>query len=116
METQERLLECPFCGTDNPPEAARWNDDENSYERSVRVAGRSSPRPCNWSGRPVRSIPITKNDDSPTFFMYGDHSPPRWSDSAFPKLAETRDLEGRSHAVEAPIALSRRFSLAKPHF
>jgi hypothetical protein len=34
--------------------------------------------------------------------MYGDHPrrPPRWSDSAFHKLPDARDLEGRSHAVE----------------
>jgi hypothetical protein len=31
-------------------------------------------------------------------------SPPRWSDSAFHKLADTRDLEGRSHAVEGTAA------------
>jgi hypothetical protein len=45
-------------------------------KRHVRVAGRSSPRSCNWSGRPVRSIPITKIDDN---FLRrsscGDHSP-----------------------------------------
>ena len=28
METQEELLECPFCGLEQPPDAARWDSDE----------------------------------------------------------------------------------------
>jgi transcription elongation factor Elf1 len=50
METQEPLLECPFCGTDNPPEAARWNDDE-SYEAICQNCGKkfSKTVQLEWS-------------------------------------------------------------------
>jgi len=41
METQERLLECPFCGTVNPTEAARWNDEESSYEVICQSCGKT---------------------------------------------------------------------------
>jgi hypothetical protein len=40
METQERLLECPLCGTDNPPQTARWNDEESSYEAICQSSGK----------------------------------------------------------------------------
>lgn len=40
METQELLLECPFCAADNPPEATRWNDDESSYEAICQSCGK----------------------------------------------------------------------------
>ena len=51
METQEALLECPFCGTDNSPEAARWNDDENSYEAICQSCGKkfSKAVQLEWS-------------------------------------------------------------------
>src|ERR1700730_5705600 len=71
-------------------------------KRSVGVAGRSSPRPCNWSGRPVRSIPITENDDDflPTFFMYGDHSPRRDGRIRHFIDCQTHAISKASHAVE----------------
>jgi hypothetical protein len=28
METQEQLLECPFCGLEQPPDVAGWTSDE----------------------------------------------------------------------------------------
>jgi hypothetical protein len=40
MEAQGPLLECPLCGTDNPPEAARWNDDGGSYEAICQSCGK----------------------------------------------------------------------------
>jgi transcription elongation factor Elf1 len=40
METQEQLLECPFCGTEHPPEAARWTDDESSCEAICQTCGK----------------------------------------------------------------------------
>ena len=51
METQERLLECPFCGTDNPPESARWNDEESSYEAICQSCGKrfSKTVQLEWS-------------------------------------------------------------------
>ena len=53
METQEPLLACPFCGTDNPPESARWNDDdESSYEAICQGCGKkfSKTVQLEWSG------------------------------------------------------------------
>jgi hypothetical protein len=52
METQERLLECPCSCTDNPPEAARWNDDdESSYEAICQGCGKkfSKTVQLEWS-------------------------------------------------------------------
>jgi hypothetical protein len=51
MDSQERLLECSFCGTDNPPEAARWNYGENSYEAICQSCGKkfSKTVQLEWS-------------------------------------------------------------------
>ena len=63
METQERLLEFPSAALTIHLMRLAGTTTKAPTKRSVRVAGRSSPRPCNWSGRPVRSIPTTKNAD-----------------------------------------------------
>ena len=51
METQEPLLECPFCGTDHPPDAARWNAHESSYEAICQSCGKkfSKTVELEWS-------------------------------------------------------------------
>jgi transcription elongation factor Elf1 len=55
METQERLLECllecPFCGTENPPEVARWNYDQSSYDAICQGCGKkfSKTERLEWS-------------------------------------------------------------------
>jgi transcription elongation factor Elf1 len=40
METQEQLLECPFCGLEQPSESARWNEEETSYEMICQECGK----------------------------------------------------------------------------
>jgi hypothetical protein len=88
-------------------------------KRSVTVAGRSSPRPRNWSGRPVRSIPITKKHDdflrrsSCTAITVGRDGRIRHFINCQTPAISKADL----HAVEGTsIALPRRFSLSKPLF
>jgi transcription elongation factor Elf1 len=39
METQEQLFECPFCGLEQPPEAARWTSDEQ-YDAICQECGK----------------------------------------------------------------------------
>ena len=43
---------------------------------------------------------VHAGDGVDVLHVWRSQSPPRWSDSAFHRLADTRDLEGRSHAVE----------------
>lgn len=32
MENAEQLLECPWCGENQPAESARWDQDGTAYE------------------------------------------------------------------------------------
>jgi transcription elongation factor Elf1 len=40
METEEQLLECPFCGLEQPSETALWNSEETSYEAICQGCGK----------------------------------------------------------------------------